>query len=168
MDKLTKLSNIATKLNNDAKKCATYKSYFAASLLATSSLEAILIGMCYCFSEKAKLSKIYKYHGDKKGFKRKNDRFTELTLYELIKIADELSWIPSEDIKINHKKTVKFNELLYYVRDMRNLIHPGKMVIEMPKYNFNKQDFDRIYEIIEVTREILYKKLIDSISLKIE
>src|SRR5260370_7351181 len=74
--------------------------------------------MCYVEGRAVRRTAIY----SQKRFRSRRNRFFEFTLYHLIRIAAELKWIPTKEIRLNRRKTT-LQELLHAARDTRNLIH---------------------------------------------
>jgi hypothetical protein len=60
-----------------------------------------------------------------KRFRRKRDRALEFSLYELIKIAAELQWLPRKRITWAGKRA-DIAGFTHEVRKVRNLVHPGQ------------------------------------------
>jgi hypothetical protein len=60
--------------------------------MEVSALEAVLQAMCAIYSREVKKTTVYQH----KKFRQKRDRALEFTLSQLINIARELAWFPSE------------------------------------------------------------------------
>jgi len=115
------LFDITEKLFKEAEKCYKNKCYIASFVLYGAILEAFLLSLCFVYPEKVRKSKEYR-KSRKKNRKRKG-LFFEFNLSQLIKIAEELEWLPMndmvEDIGI-------FKNWIKWVQETRNLIHPAR------------------------------------------
>ena len=79
-------------LRNEADLCFRRKCYIAALILYGSVLEALLLSMCFVYSEKVRKTQVYKKKKNK--CKRKRGIFLEFTLNDLINIAEGVKMVP--------------------------------------------------------------------------
>jgi hypothetical protein len=91
-----------------------------------SSFEALLQAMCFLFPGDVKKTATYR----NKKFKRQRNKAIEFSLYELITIANEASWFPSERVLWGKRMTVA--GFVHEARKLRNFVHPGVWGREHP------------------------------------
>jgi hypothetical protein len=87
---------------------------------------------------------VYKH----KRFRRKRSKALDFTLFELIRIADELGWFPPKVITWGKRTTLA--GFAHEIRKLRNFVHPGVWAAERDRTRFNKATFEVVYEIYEV------------------
>ena len=153
MDVSGRLSQIATFYNREARRCVKSKSYLAASIMQVSALEAALQAMCFLYPEEVKRTAAFKG----KRFKRPRYRALELTLYELINIADELARFPAK--KVTWGKRTTLAGFAHEIRNLRNYVHPGKWARERVPTKFSKKHFDVIVEVFDVATDWLVHRV---------
>jgi hypothetical protein len=149
--------------HREAERCASASAYFSACILAAAALEALLLSYCYVEDRQVRTTLAYK----QKKFKAKRNRFSEFNLYQLINIAAELNWIPSKEIRID-KRTTTLKELLHAVRETRNTIHPAVWAQEGGPFKVKNGRYRFVYEVFDVTREILYQRIISRLRLSMQ
>jgi len=134
------LLKITNRYREEAKKCFENRCYLTSFIAWGAALEGVLLAMCFCYSERVRKTKVYGKYKNKT--KKKKNLFLELSLNDLLKIADELKWIPFQE-KIEDVGIVK--DWVYWVKQTRNLVHPAKWL---------KQDryFDDLHKLIKIKR----------------
>jgi hypothetical protein len=85
-----RLGQVATFYHREAQKCLRGRAYLAASVMHVSAFEAGLQAMCLLYPEHVKKTVVYQ----RKKFRGKRNKALEFNLYQLINIAEELSWFP--------------------------------------------------------------------------
>jgi len=150
---------------NEADKCGRAGAYFAGCIVLGAAIEASLLAMVKCYPEKVKKTKTYQ---------RKNQPPYDLNLYDLLKIAIELGWIPS---KLPLDKTARTSGLTsdyalskgdvgYFVdvaREIRNLVHPGKHVKLWKGVRISKGYYQFCHELTDVVIDHLVEKVEESL-----
>ena len=121
--------------------------------MQVSALEAALQAMCFLYPAEVKRTATFKG----KRFKRPRYRALELTLYELINIADELAWFPAK--KVTWGKRTTLAGFAHEIRNLRNYVHPGKWVRERVPTKFSKKHFDVIVEVFDVATDWLVHRV---------
>jgi hypothetical protein len=116
-----RLNHVAILYRREAHKCARAKAYLAAVIMQVAALEAMLQATCSLYPQDVKRTAVYR----QKKFRRKRDRALEFSLYQLIKIAAELQWLPPKRVTWAGKRA-DLAEFAHEVRELRNLVHPGK------------------------------------------
>jgi hypothetical protein len=163
VDTADRLGKMSRYYRREAERCAGGNAYFSACVLAAAALESLLLSYCYVEDQQVRTTLVYK----RKTFKTKRNRFLEFNLFQLINIAAELNWIPSKEIQIN-KRTTTLKELLHAVRETRNTIHPAVWSQDGGPFKVKKGRYRFVYEVFDVTREILYQRVISRLRLHME
>ena len=135
------LLKITNKYWKEAQRCYENKCYLTAFVAYGAALEGVLLAMCFCYPEKVRKTKRYR-DIRKKYSKIKRGLFLKMSLGDLLKIADELKWIPFQE-KIEDVGIVK--DWIYWVKQTRNLVHPAKWL---------KQDeyFDDLHKLVKIKK----------------
>ena len=97
-----RLSRLALFYDREAKKCVKGRAYLAACVMQGAALEASLHAMCFLYPEQIKKTTVYQ----RKRFRRKRSKALDFKYYELINIADELSWFPPKRITWGKRATL--------------------------------------------------------------
>lgn len=154
-----RLGKLATFYHREARKCSRSRAYLAATVMQVSAFEAALQAMCFLYSDEVKRTTIYQH----KRFRGKRYKALEFKLYELIKIADELSWFPAKRASWDGKRKTLAG-FSHEIRGLRNFVHPGVWAREHPDTTkFSKALYDDIYEVWEVATDWLVHKVHESL-----
>jgi NurA-like 5'-3' nuclease len=151
-DRLVKL---AVFYDREALRCANARAYFAATVLESAALEAMLYGMCSLFSDDVKRTTIYKNW----KFKTRRNRFLEFKFSHLIKIAKELEWFPKKRVRWAGRRG-DLADFTHDMRDTRNHIHADKWARHVShSLNYRKANWETVKEIFEVAHSWLTHNL---------
>lgn len=93
MDNAGRLISLAMFYDQEAKRCAEARAYFAACALEAAALEALFLAMCNTFREEVMKTKVYQ----KAKSKFKTDNFFDFKLEQFIRAAREAAWLPFEE-----------------------------------------------------------------------
>jgi hypothetical protein len=121
--------------------------------MQVSALEAALEAMCFLYPNDVKRTTVFQ----RKRFKGKRYRALEFSLYELIDIADELSWFPAK--KINWGKRTTLAGFAHEIRKLRNFVHPGVWARERKPTKFSKASYGVILEVFDVVTSWLVHRV---------
>ena len=94
MNTADRLIELATFYHREAGRCARGRAYLGAIVMQVSALEAALQAMCSMYIADVKKTPTWQ----KKRFRGRRNRALELTLEQLIDIADEMSSFPSKKV----------------------------------------------------------------------
>src|SRR5208282_3053843 len=97
-----RLIQIATFYNAEARRCRKSRGYLAASIMQASALEAALQAMCFMYPREVRRTATFQ----RKRFKRPRYRALDLSLNDLINIADELAWFPAKKVTWGKRTTL--------------------------------------------------------------
>lgn len=129
--------------NREAAKCRRARAWLPACIMQVSVLETALMAMCVLYPAQLRRTAVYK----NKRFRRKRSKALDFTLFELIRIADELGWFPPKAITWGKHTTL--GGFAHEIRKLRNFVHPGVWAAERKPTRFNKATFEVVYEIYE-------------------
>ena len=118
MYNLEHLLEIVNKFREEADSCLECGNYLASIVFYGATLEAVLLGMCFVYPEKVRRTKHYERIKKNKRKIRKRGIFLEFSLNDLIKIGEELEWLPNSD------KSTKSG--IMWCKETRDLIHPAR------------------------------------------
>jgi hypothetical protein len=134
-------------------------AYLAASVMQMSVLEAALQAMCFLYPEHVKKTVVYQ----RKRFRGKRNKALEFSLYQLINIAEELSWLPPKRFTWAGKRTT-IGGFAHEVREVRNCVHPGVWARTHPDtMKFSKGVYDVVYEVFDVANSWLLHRVEESL-----
>lgn len=163
MEITDRLTRLALLYDREAKKCAKGRAYLAACVMQGAALEASLHAMCFLYPEELKRTAVYK----RKKFRRKRSKALDFKYYELINIADELSWFPSK--KITWGKRTTLAGFAHELRKLRNYVHPSVWAPERPEtMRFTKAVYGVAYEIFDVANSWLIHQVHKSLRRRME
>ncbi len=158
-----RLGKLAFFYHQEAGRCVNGKAYLAACVMQGAALEANLHALCFLFPDEIKKTTIYQ----KKRFRTKRNRALEFKYFELINIADQLSWFPSK--KITWGKRTTLAGFAHELRKLRNYVHPGVWAPERPTTTkFTKGVYGVALEIFEVANSWLLARVDDSLRVKMK
>jgi len=154
-----RLIEVANHYHREARKCAKARAYLAACVMQASALEAGLHAMCFLFPEQVKKSTVYQ----KKKFKRKRSRALDFKYYELINIADELSWFPQKRVTFAGSRATLAG-FVHGLRDLRNHVHGSVWAPKRPEtLRFTSNTYKVAYEVFDVANLWLLHRVRESL-----
>jgi hypothetical protein len=121
--------------------------------MQVSALEAALQAMCFMYPRDVRQTQTFQ----RKRFRKTRYRALELSLFELINIANELAWFPSK--KINWGKRTTLAGFAHEIRKLRNFVHPGVWARERKPTKFSKQSHTVILEVFDVSTDWLVHRI---------
>jgi hypothetical protein len=160
------LLSIIEGYQQEAEKCRSADAYLAGCVMLGAALEASLLAMAKCYSDEVKGTKTY-------SLKNEPD-LDKWNLIDHLKVARELDWIPSKlaldkiarESGIDPKDALKNGDLGYFadvVREIRDMLHPGRYLRLWSGVRVTKEFLETSYEVVDLVRDYLLKKLEDSI-----
>ncbi|WP_353684523.1 hypothetical protein V4D30_01660 [Thermodesulfovibrio sp. 3907-1M] len=141
-------------LRQEIERCEKAGSYLAGIFMAAAVLEAIILSMADLFPEKTE--KAVKSLLEKKKIRDKE--ITKYGLGELLLISFEAGWISYRETKESEEGELG-DWLLNYVKELRNLIHPGKKICEYAKMRITKNHFLAVKDFVENTRDLFLERV---------
>ncbi len=155
----SRLGKLATFYHREARRCSRGRAYLGASVMEVAAIEAALQAMCFLYPQLVKKTVVY----GQKRFRGKRYKALEFSLYELIKIADELSWFPRKRTSWGGKRTTLAG-FSHEIRYIRNHVHPGVWAREQPgTTELTKGTYEDVREVVEVATSWLLHRVHDSL-----
>jgi len=124
------VEDIVSRYEEDAKKSAESQAYFAASIALGASLEGVFL--LRCLKSKSDAWPLARELGE-----RKQDP-TKWRFNTLIEVCIRGGWLPSVKTSVGEYDSAK---LAHFVRDLRNLVHPGKQALKRPWLESDEQEY---------------------------
>ena len=150
-----RIGDIASFYHREAVRCSRGRAYFSACVMQVAALEASLQTICCLYPQDVTRTSIYQ----RTRFRGKRNKCLEFSLYELIKIADELSWFPPKRFTWAGKRAT-IGGFGHEIRKIRNHIHPGLWARERPATSkFTKGVDGVVYEVCDVANSWLLHRL---------
>ena len=121
------------------------------------------MAMCFLYPSQLRRTAVYQ----NKKFRRERSKALDFTLFELIRIADELGWFPPKVITWGKRTTLA--RFAHEIRKLRNFVHPGVWAAERSgTTRFNKASFEVVYEIYEVANSWIVHHVESSLAKRLE
>lgn len=156
-DDFNMLQKLIGDLLMEADKCASVQAYLAACVLLGSALEAMLLAMVSLFPEE--VGKVI----SGAEFKNLGRNPKSWNLHDLLIVSFKTGWIPFKDTKDPDQGELG-DWLLNYVKELRNLIHPGKKIRDYKGIYLTKEHFESARIFIDLTIKHLLSKIEKSLA----
>ena len=153
LDEQDRIQNLAFEYRNEAEKCQSAGAYLSGCILMGSALEALLLTTINCFPQLVlKAKSVPKKNG-------KIKHFAEWGLADLIKVANELTLLPSglspnDDWNTANAQIGDYTDI---IRQIRNLVHPGRYLKELGWEKIPKEYLEACFNIVDAASEYLSK-----------
>jgi len=135
-----RLVRLIRAFDREAEKCAKIRSYYAACVLEAAVLEGLLVAVCDAYMEK-----VESYLAQLPSRRRPQGQIWEWGLADLIRVAAELEWLPKRS---GPRGRLKIGDLVGVVKELRNLVHPGRHVRQYPNLRLRSGHYQDAYEIV--------------------
>lgn len=154
-DKLQRLTNF---YYAEAIRCQKAKAFFAGCVMLGAVLESALLLMVECYPDEVRAY----MEANRKGVP---GRLSDWALVELLHVAKALKWLPASLAREEEfdSKRAQVGDYAEVVREIRNLIHPGRWAVEYPETRIRSQHLDTSFQILQATYEWLHAKLVESL-----
>lgn len=148
----------------EAHKCKDGKAYLAGCIMIGAALEASLLAFANCYPDEA-------LHSTVAPTKRGSIKpLAEWSLAELLAVAKERGWLPSA-LSLNEQWATRRAHIGDYaeaLRQIRNLVHPLRYMLDLPRKRITKRYLEASFEIFEVATEYLMSKTGESLRAALE
>lgn len=141
-------------LHEELDKCESAGAYYAGCFTLGTILEGMLLAMVKCYPDEVEQAL--------KALSAKGERIVgppeDWSLAALLKVSFEAGWIPFKGTDDPEQGELG-DWLLNYVKELRNLIHPGKKIRDYEGLRLSKKHFKRVREYVESVRDVLLSKI---------
>ena len=149
---------LVTRYHTEAQICAEAGAYLAACVMLGAAIEGALVSMAEAEELRPDVERASSAVRDKKGVLVPPD---EWSFGQLLALARELEWLPAnllpdEDIDLDEAlERGDVGDFVEYVREVRNLVHPGKYAREYPDVSIGDDHYADCYTVFELVVESL-------------
>jgi hypothetical protein len=162
-DALRKLiEQFRTEADNCKKACAP----LAGCIMIAGALEAGILAMAYCCEDEVSKTDTFR--------RTHEPDLRQWGLKDLLDLAREMAWLPTtvpmDKIArlsgVDPDEALKNGDLWYFaevVREVRDLVHPGRNLRLWSGIGPTKEYLDSVEETVQIVFEVFYEKLIDLI-----
>jgi hypothetical protein len=119
------LMPLVERFHREAQRAAKARAYHAACVMLGGALEGLLLAMATIQSDDVET-----YVAALPATRRPPKRAQDWSLYHLLRLAAALQWLPSRKNKYSRTRPA---EWLHFIRELRNLAHPGKHIRDYPQ-----------------------------------
>ena len=144
------LGSLVTAMGNyglEAERCANAGAHLAKCIMLAATIGGQLVICVSSFPEEAEraLKRLQESNEINRGLKLSS--VLEWDLGQLLKVAREAQWLPPK-VKRYPFPAVDTAEVLSadHIRELRNLVHPGRLVRERKGQMITKEELDLLYE----------------------
>src|SRR5262245_57842274 len=131
----------------ESRACARVKAYYAACAMLGATLEAQLLVMCSLYPKD--VEKTFLSMAPESRPKGRMDRWS---FEQLLVIGRRAKWLPSR----SHPRRPRLvGDLGDLIRELRNLVHPGKHARDYPKVRVRRAHFGDAQAIFDVANSWL-------------
>jgi hypothetical protein len=128
--RLKKLGTLIKGYQREVDGCTRAQAYHAACIILGAQVEGMLLGMC-CLRE----NEVRKWFADLPASQRPKNSINQWDLATLSRVARDLKWLPARHHPRAHTKVGDWVDVL---REIRNLVHPGKHIRDYPKVRIGR------------------------------
>jgi hypothetical protein len=146
-----KLVDLINRFDREAQRCAKARAYYAACVLQGAVLEGLLTAVCDGY-----VNEVSAYLSALPERQRPKGQPVNWTLDQLIKVAVSLNWLP---IRRGQKGPRKIGDWLNLVKELRNLVHPGKHLRDYPDIYLRKAHFTDSFSIVRAATDHLWQEV---------
>jgi len=141
------LLSLINRYHSEAKKAARARAYYAACVLIGSALEGSLLAMCTLRAKDVEhhLAGLAPNHRPPKAAQ-------DWVLNQLLAVAAALQWLPARPNKYSRTRLADWAHL---VRELRNLVHPGKHVREYPRVRLGRRHWSDAKAVFDLANNSL-------------
>ena len=154
IDRSERLDRLVAQYQREAEVCAEAGAYLAACVMLGAALEGALVAMADLGALRPDIEKSSQAVRDKNGDLVPPESWP---FRKLLALAKELNWLPAklppdEDIDLNEAlERGDVGDFAEYVREVRNLVHPGKYVREYPHVSIGDKHYADCYAVFELS-----------------
>jgi len=147
---LAELGSLMTAMGNyglEAERCANVGAHLASCIMLAATIEGQLVICVSSFPEEAKraLKRLQESNQINRGLTLSS--IPEWDLRQLLKVAREAQWLPPK-VKRSSFPVADTLDVLsaHRTRDLRNLVHPGRLIRERNGQTITKEELDLLHD----------------------
>ena len=147
---LAELGSLMTAMGNyglEAERCANVGAHLASCIMLAATIEGQLVICVSSFPEEAEraLKRLQESNQINRGLKLSS--ILEWDLRQLLKVAGEAQWLPPK-VKRFPFPVADTSDVLSadHIRELRNLVHPGRLVRERNGQTITKEELDLLHD----------------------
>ena len=149
--RFVRLVDLIAQFDRESERCAKTRAYYAACVLQGAVLEGLLLAMCDGF-----LPNVSAHVCALPKRQRPKGPIENWTLDQLIRVAKALRWLPARQ---NIRGRRKIGDWVALVKELRNLVHPGKHVRDYPDTRLRRGHFADGFAITRTATDHLWQKI---------
>lgn len=142
--------------DREVQRCTKARAYYAASAFLGAQLEGMLLGMCDLFPEDVR--KWFAKLPPKE--RRKKNAIDRWDLDTLFRVARDLEWLPARS---NPRGHYKIGDWVNLIKEMRNLVHPGRHLRDYPKLRIGNTHLRDAKDVFNAANSWLMAKIGDDL-----
>ena len=146
----------------EARKCKQADAHLAGCVVLAAAMEAGLLGMAYCLDTEVRGTETFQRARDKD--------LRTWALKRLLDLANEMKWLPSnlplgKEARLSGIKpdeAIERGDVIYLadvVREVRDMIHPGRYVRLWSGVKVTMEYLDSVEERVQIVYDLLYDRL---------
>jgi hypothetical protein len=138
----------------EGRKCRTIKAHLASCTMFGSALETVLILMVSCHADEIPIDVLPKKQ-------KKPKRLLDWSLHDLLVVARTCNWLPAGlDLDDDwDDKRARVGDYAMVVKMVRNLVHPARILEDLPKGRVSRKHSRVTAEIYEAAVDHLETKI---------
>jgi hypothetical protein len=147
---LAELGSLMTAMGNyglEAERCANVGAHYASCIMLAATIEGQLVICVSSFPEEAEraLKRLQESNQINRGLKLSS--ILEWDLRQLLEVAREAQWLPPK-VKRFPFPVADTSDVLSadHIRELRNLVHPGRLVRERNGQTITKEELDLLHD----------------------
>jgi hypothetical protein len=141
------LLSLITRYHSEAEKAAKARAYYGACVLIGSALEGSLLAMCTI-----RAKDVEQYVAGLAPKQRPPKAAQNWVLNQLLAVAAALQWLPARPNKHSRTRLAEWAQL---IRELRNLVHPGKHIREYPRVSLGRQHWSDAKAVFDLVNDSL-------------
>lgn len=148
----------------EARRCMDGKAYLAGCIMMGGALEASLLAFANCFPIEARRS------GEAPTKKGTIKPLADWRLQDLLAVAKDRKWLPSSlslDEEWDSKKA-QIGDWAVTLQQIRNLVHPARYMLDIPRKRITKLYLETAFEIFDVATDHLLNKIYKHLRIVLE
>lgn len=143
----------------EAKKCRNSGAFLAGCIMIGAAFEAFLIAFVNCYPNEAIASEVAPRQ------RKVPKPLLDWSLADLLAVAKERNWLPSRlspDDEWDEARA-EIGDYAEVIRHIRNLVHPARYALDLPRKRITKRYLESVFEILNVANDYLLNKIEDSL-----